>query len=141
MSKAKAPRPGVSRRNEEAAENQKILTITTRRELTTAKGRAIAAENTLAINNLPMRERLICRKATGLPFASFWSEDRIDIDSVVVLWWLARRAQGEVNLTFDGAVKEWPDDMVPVNEETGEGDFDLEFDDNDEDEGGDDPEG
>lgn len=133
---AKAPKPGVSKRAEETSDAQKVLTITLHREVTTAKGRVVPASHTLAPALLPMRERLICRKATGLPFESFWSENAIALDSVVVLWWLARRAHGEVTLTFQQADEQWPTDLEP-------GDLDIDFEDGepDEDTGESDPEG
>lgn len=131
---AKAPKPGVTARAEDQAENAKILTIEIKRELDTGgkKPRPIPQTNTLAVNLIPMRERIICRKATGLPFSAFWSEDRIDVDSIVVLWWMARRANGEVTLTFDQAAEQWPTDLDFETE------VELELDDPDEE--ADDPE-
>lgn len=131
---AKAPKPGVGREQEEADEAQKVLTITIKREITTAKGRVVPETHTLAPALIPMRERLICRKATGLPFGSFWSEDRIDVDSLFVMWWMARRAHGEHTLTFDKAADEWPDDLDIAE------DLDIEVEGADDDEGDDDPE-
>lgn len=132
---AKAPKPGVGREQEETEDAQKVLTITIKRDIFTAKGRLVPQSHTIAPALIPMRERLICRKATGLPFGSFWSEDRIDVDSLMVMWWMARRAHGEVTLTFDKAAEEWPLDL-DISE-----DLDIEIDGVDDDEGdADDPE-
>jgi hypothetical protein len=65
----------------------------------------------LAINNVPLSERLVVRKATGLPFESFVGEDRIGLDSIMVLWWLARRGEGEVMLTLTAAEADFPTDL------------------------------
>ena len=108
---ATAPRPGVSKRAEELAESQQLITIEIRRDLT-HQGRPIERVHRIGIANLPMRERIICRKATGLPITAFWaSEEQIDLDSIVVLWWMARRMNGEATLTFDQAAEDWPDDL------------------------------
>lgn len=127
---AKAPRPGVGQRNEDQREAQKVMRLTIHRELFTTgkKSRPIPETHELAPGNLPMRERTICRKATGLPFSSFWTENAIDIDSLLVLWWMARRANGEASLTLAQAEEEFPTDLGPE-------DIDVEIDDgSDEDE-------
>ena len=109
---AKAPTPGVSKRADDIEAAQQIITITIKRPIATADGRTVDPTHTLAINNIPIRERVICRKATGLPMAAYWSgEDRIDLDSVVVLWWMARRLNGEVTLTWDQACDQFPLDL------------------------------
>lgn len=121
---ARAPRPGVSRREEERDESQQMVTITIKRDLVTGKDKRIIPQSyDIAIGNVPMRERIICRKATGLPLTAFWAEDRIDIDSVMVLWWMARRLNGEATLTFDQAAADWPEDLDLESE------LDLEMDD------------
>lgn len=109
---ATAPRPGVTTREQQLAEAQTLITIKILRPLTTAKGRLIPDTHRIGIMNIPLRERLICRKATGLPISAFWAgEDAVDLDSLVVLWWMARRLAGEVTLTVDQAADEWPDDL------------------------------
>lgn len=117
---AKAPRPGVSKREDELEAAQQVMTLTIKRPIVNDKGRTIPETHRIAINNIPMRERIICRKATGLPLAAFWSEDRIDLDSIMVLWWMARRLEGEAALTFDQAAGQWPMDLE-------EGDLDIEL--------------
>lgn len=117
---AKAPRPGVSKREDELEAAQQVMTLTIKRPIVNDKGRVIPESHRIAINNIPMRERIICRKATGLPLAAFWSEDRIDLDSIMVLWWMARRLEGEAALTFDQAADQWPMDLD-------EGELDIEL--------------
>jgi hypothetical protein len=86
----------------------------------------------LAPNNIPLSEKLIVRKATGLPFEAFLGdEDRIGADSVAVMWWLARRANGEPMLTWKQAEQDWPDELKAE-------DIDVEVDDPEE--GASDPE-
>ena len=101
-----APTPGVGRRAEESTAAQQILRITLRGE-----------SHTLALNNIPLKERLIVRKATGLPLEAFVGEvedegaNKLGLDTLIVLWWLARRANGEWQLTFTRAGEEWPADL------------------------------
>lgn len=133
---ATAPTPGVSTRTNATEAAQALITLTIDRPLTTGKGRPIANTHTIAINNIPMKERFICRKATGFPISAFWSEDHIDIDSLVVLWWMARRLNGEASLTIAQAEEEWPFDLDFESE------LHVEFDDGDSDTGDDeDPNG
>jgi hypothetical protein len=65
----------------------------------------------LAIGNIPLSERLIVRKATDLPFESFVAENRFGIDTLVVLWWLARRGEGEAMLTLTQCEADFPTDL------------------------------
>lgn len=95
---ASAPTPGVGARKEAANAAQQILTMTIRGE-----------SHTLAIGNIPMRERLLVRKETGASIESLI--DPIGLESLFVLWWLARRQGGEP-LTFDEAAAEWPTDLT-----------------------------
>ena len=105
---AKAPRPGVGARAEQADAAKSVLVI-----------KFLDRTERLAINNLPLSERLIVRKATGLPYEAFLGEieeggaDKMGLDSFIVLWWLARRAGGEWQLTFKKVSEEWPDDFDP----------------------------
>ena len=98
----KAPTPGVGKRAAEAESAKSILSLVYDDE-----------KYSLAWQNIPMGERLVCRKATGLPFESFTTplgEDTassIGEDSLCVLWWMARRSAGEIQLTFKRASEEW----------------------------------
>jgi len=88
----------------------------------------------LAWQNLPIGERLACRKATGMPYETFTSSPggdgsvTIGEDSLCVLLWLARRASGEPILAFDEVADEWDPTKL--------GDIEVEA----PDEAGDDPE-
>jgi hypothetical protein len=100
--KAKAPRPGVGTRQQASADASKVMTITIRGE-----------SLDLAVGLLPISERLQVRKATGLPFEDFVGGDnKIGLDSVLVLWWLARRANDEPNLSWAEAVDQFPTDLT-----------------------------
>lgn len=66
----------------------------------------------LAIGNMPLSERLIVRKATGLPFETFVAEGQFGMDTLVVLWWLARRGEGESMLTLTQCEADFPADLA-----------------------------
>lgn len=106
-----APIPGVGKRAEAVNVAQQILKITVRGE-----------SHTLALNNIPLQERLIVRKATALPLEAFVGEvedagaNKLGLDTLIVLWWLARRADGEWQLTFTKAAEEWPADLDIEND-------------------------
>lgn len=117
---AQAPRPGVSRRDEETKAAQAVMALRIKDET-----------RTLAIGSIPLQERLICRRVTGLPVNAFIGQNQFDIDSLQVIWWLAGRAAGDPFLTLDKVVDEWPDDLTPD-------DFELSVDEPDD--GADDPE-
>lgn len=108
---AKAPRPGVGARMDEARGAEQLLVL------------RIGEERwTLGWQNLPMGERMLVRKWTGLPYSAFYQgSETIDADSLALLWCLARRAQGEASLVFnDALVVEWNDRL-----EAADGDFDA----------------
>lgn len=67
-------------------------------------------DRTLELSSSPtIKEKMAVRLATGLPFEAFYSgESSFGEDSLVVLWWLARRQNGEPNLTFDEVATSWP---------------------------------
>lgn len=110
----KAPTPGVGKRKEAAARAQHLLKVT------------VAGETkSFHINNLPFGELAAIRKASGgLPLSAFWGgpDTVIDTDSLKVLWWLARRANGEPRLPMSAVDAEW--DAVVDS-----GDFDVAYDD------------
>ena len=114
MSKTKAPRPGVGARAAAAGEAKEILVIVIGDE-----------EFPLAWRNLPMSERMLVRKWTGLPYSEFTaSSSTIDADSIALLWCLSRRAAGEKTLVFnDALVAEYHQALEAV-----EGNIDLRVD-------------
>lgn len=118
---AKAPRPGVGKRADEVKAAKVVHKL-----------RIGDETRTIALMNVPMKERLIVRKATGFPLESFLAGE-IGIDSLMVIWWLAGRAAGDPFLTLEQVEREWP-------EEFDEGSFELlEVTADDPDEDGDDP--
>lgn len=67
------------------------------------------------VPDLTMKERFVVRNATGVAFEAFLpsTESEIGEDSIFVLWWVGRRQNGEPNLAFAQAEKEWPHDLGP----------------------------
>ena len=92
---AKAPTPGRARADEEA---QTTIRMT-------------MGERTLTVqpSALTLAERFVIRQSTGLPFEAFFAggEQSIGEDSVAVLWWIARRSNGEPALAFRQFKDEW----------------------------------
>lgn len=106
---ASAPAPGVGKRAANAVASQFLLSI-----------RIQGGETyRLAYNIIPVKERMLVRKETGLPLEAFVGEiaaggaNKIGMDTLVLFWWLARRAAGETDLRFNDAADEWPDDLGP----------------------------
>jgi hypothetical protein len=97
-----APTPGVGKRAADAHHAKQVYRITIRGETVQ-----------LAPQNLAFAERAACRKQAGMPLEAFWSdESQIGLDSVQVLWWLARRAGGETGLLLDDALADFPTDLT-----------------------------
>lgn len=98
---ATAPRPG-SRAQAEAA-RQFIRLRVKEREMD-------------LMMSLTIQERFVVRAATaGLPFEAFLPQQsgrEFGEDSLFVLWWVARRQNGEPNLSFKQAEQEWPSDLT-----------------------------
>ena len=92
---ATAPTPGAARRAEADA---KVIRITN-------GGKTLEVQP----SGLALSERFVIRHATGLPFEAFFrgGEESIGEDSIAVLWWVARRANGEPNLGFPQFIKDW----------------------------------
>lgn len=104
---AKAPRPGVGKRIEEV-KNAKVV----------HRLRIGDETRTIALANVPLKERLVVRKATGLPLEAFLTGDTFGIDSLMIVWWLAGRAAGDAFLTLERVQDEWPTEL---------GEDDIEF--------------
>lgn len=68
---------------------------------------------------LTLNEKMTVRLATGIPFDQFLiNETRIGEDTVAVLWWLARRANGEPQLAWATFAGQWEEiDVADVNVE------------------------
>ena len=96
----KAPRPGVGKRAEAADDATRIVTIRFRDQ-----------EYKLAIGLVSIREKLLFLKETGFSFEELSFREAIYVESIAPLVWLARRAAGEPGLSFDAALKDWPNDM------------------------------
>jgi hypothetical protein len=59
---------------------------------------------------LPIGEKFAVRTATGVPYGQFFAT--FDEDSLCVLWWLARRHNGEPRLSWQQHLTEWPTDLT-----------------------------
>lgn len=97
---AKAPTPGVGKRAEEVKAAKVVHRL-----------RVGDETRTIALANVPLKERLIVRKATGLPLEAFLTGDVFGIDSLMIVWWLAGRAAGNPLLTLDQVQAEWPAEL------------------------------
>lgn len=105
---ATAPEPGVGRKKAERKQRvdsaQSIVTI-----------RYADETFSLAWLNVPIGEQIAVRKATGLPLAAFTTPlsdaetgpGVVGEDSLLILWWLARRASGQTQLNFETACNQW----------------------------------
>jgi hypothetical protein len=103
---ANAPRPGTGRRKQATEQAQRVLRIT------------VAGETyTFCPDNIPFNEQIAVRKACGgLPFSAFWGgENTVGVDSLQIMFWLARRASGEPNLSLGAVLDEWPDVLNPAD--------------------------
>ena len=109
---AKAPTPGRAQADEAAQTTIRM----------TMGGRTLEVQPSA----LSLDERFVIRQSTGLPFEAFFSggQQSIGEDSVAVLWWIARRTNGEPNLPFAQFKGEWKFDAdtfdIEVDEDDGE---------------------
>lgn len=104
-----APRPGQS---DEVAAAKSIVRIT-------IKGDTHAFPTDLSFDDRAQ----VRRQTGGIPFESYWSgELAIGLDSVQVMWWLARKLDGEPNLLLRTVLETWPaeltEDDIAVDEIT-----------------------
>lgn len=68
-------------------------------------------DRTLELTGAPtIQEKMAVRYATGLPYETFVqpSSHTFGEDSLMVMWWLARRQNGEPNLAFTAVANDWP---------------------------------
>jgi protein gp37 len=100
---ATAPTPGVGRRAETATAAKRVLVI---------KLAWSDQAYRIAVNNVPLDHRMAVRKATGISLTAFiGGEDAIDLDSIAVLVWVARRVGGEPGLSWQQFQRTWPDEV------------------------------
>lgn len=91
------PRPGVSKRKKDTEAAQAVLTMT-------VKGDVFK----LAPNNIATMEKTQVLLQVGAPLETFVGNgNKIGDVSLVVLYWLARRASGEPDLKWEVAAAEW----------------------------------
>lgn len=104
---ASAPTPGVGKQLESANVARTIFKLTVRGET-----------KSIAPFNLPLKEDLLLAKATGgMSIESLLGDEtHIGLRTIKILWWLARRASGEWQLTLERAWEEWPADLDPESE-------------------------
>lgn len=92
---ARAPRPGSTASDQETERLGLRITF---------RDRTL----TLHLDDLGPNDDLAARKETGFPVAPFINDDRFSTDSICVLWWMARRKNGERRLRYQDVVKTWP---------------------------------
>lgn len=98
---ATAPTPGVGRRITEAADVRQALD----RVVTITRGDQALS---FSLADLGPRDDFACRKATGFNVTTLISSEEIGAGEVLALWWLARRHNGEPDLTFTTVLDEFP---------------------------------
>jgi hypothetical protein len=76
---------------------------------------------TLHISDLGPHDDLVSRRETGLPVTPFFAEERFGMDSLLIMFWMARRKNGEDRLRFEQVVEEFP-----TYESISEADFKVE---------------
>jgi hypothetical protein len=101
----RAPRPGSARaqsvdEREQAAKAAKTL----------IRMRVQDKELTFS-PRLSIAERGQVRKQATRPWSEYWND--LDEDSLPVIWWMARRANGEPNLLLRTVEEAWPVDLIP----------------------------
>jgi hypothetical protein len=62
----------------------------------------------LSLTDLGPGDDLVARQQTGIPVQPFFEEDRFGPDSLLILWWMARRKNGEKRLKFSEVLAEFP---------------------------------
>lgn len=66
------------------------------------------AERVLDFAEVGPGDDIVARKETGLAISPFLEENTVGADSVLILWWFARRKNGEPRLTFAEVLAEFP---------------------------------
>jgi len=65
-------------------------------------------EKSLYLSDLGPQDDLVARKQTGFPVTPFLEQEAFGADSLLILWWMARRKDGEGDLRFDEVLAEFP---------------------------------
>jgi hypothetical protein len=94
-----------------AEKGPRTLIITVRRAVRLKTGDPIVETHRLIPDAVPFKERQIIRKAAGSPLEEYLGA--FGLDSLQVLWWVARRQNGDQFLTLDRALEEWPENVGP----------------------------
>ena len=94
-----APTPGIGRRKEAVEAAQLMCTITY--DDTTL---------TFAYNDVPLGDKRDCKVQTGASLER-WMDDVSDV-TLCVLWWLARRRNGEPRLHYQAAELEFDGELL-----------------------------
>jgi hypothetical protein len=91
---ARAPRPGAARKKGSARFS---ITVDDRTHI-------------LHQGDLGPEDYRVVRKQTGMAWKEFFGEDgdKFDYDSLEVLWWMARRKDGEPRLSIAQVDRQWP---------------------------------
>jgi len=81
----------------------------------------------LAADNISLGEKEVVLHQTKRSFESWMSEEAQGELSLAVLWWLARRSEGERRLSWSDVKSQWPANMaervsIDVADDDGESD-------------------
>jgi hypothetical protein len=69
-------------------------------------------EYRLAANNISLGEKEVVLQQTKRSFESWMSEEAQGELSLAVLWWLARRSEGERRLSWSDVKSQWPTNIT-----------------------------
>lgn len=74
------------------------------------KFRITISDTTLELDTTQLGpgDDLVSRQQTGFPVTGFLDQATIGADSLLILWWMARRKNGEPNLSFAEILLEFP---------------------------------
>lgn len=108
---ASAPRPGAGDRAADIDAAKRVLRLTI--NPSDSDPDRWAGSVSVAVGNLDFRTRQVVRKATGgFPIETYFGdESKLGEDSLQILLWLGRRANGEPMLTLNKTLETWPVDF------------------------------
>lgn len=92
---AKAPKPGSTPSSSNAQVTGMII-------------RHGDKEYPLNLEDLGPEDDLVCRRATGMPISPFFGQDVFGTDSLLMMYWFARRKSGDLNLRYEDLLKTFP---------------------------------